>query len=299
MKTGFRVLIYFLFVIFFSGCDLDSSTKYPFVVPPEPDISSGARLNIVMLYVAHGNSTLMVMPSGKIVLIDSGLEWAARKYVLPFLDRHGINKIDYYIITHYHSDHVGAKDEIIRKYQVETIWDNKSFYTGQMFNFEGTWMTIFNAPKTGVRTTKDPNRTSLSFSMSYNGFVYSHGGDIYDVEQDEIMEQFDVRAHIYNTNHHMKGPVSKSYLIATDPYLFYTSADTGIYGSSAYNKEFQYVLDYLYDNGARLIESLVSVEIGHLVLNISDSENWHYYTIPDAEFGMATDLLDGLTEAKW
>ncbi len=198
MQTGFRVLVYFLFVIFFAGCDLDSSTQYPFVSPSEPELAPGATLKIVMLYVAHGNSTLMVMPSGKIVLIDSGLARAARKYVLPFIDRHGINKIDYYIITHYHSDHVGAKDEIIRQYQVETIWDNKSFYTGQMFNFEGTQMTILNAPKKGARTTKDPNRISLSFSMSYNGFVYSHGGDISDVEQEEIMDQFDVRAHIYN-----------------------------------------------------------------------------------------------------
>lgn len=293
MKTGFRVFIYFLFVIFFAGCDLDSSTKYPFVAPPEPDLAPGATLNIVMLYVAHGNSTLMVMPSGKIVLIDSGLDWAARRYVLPFLDRHGITKIDYYIITHYHSDHIGAKDDIIRQYQVDTIWDNKSFYTGQVFNFEGTRMTILNAPKKGARATKNPNRISLSFSMSYNGFVYSHGGDIYDVEQEEIMNKFDVRAHIYNTNHHMDGPVARSYLIATDPYLFYTSADAGIYGSSAYNKEFRYAVDYLYDNGGRLIESLISEEIGHLVLNITDSEHWHYYTIADAEFGMATDLFDG------
>jgi hypothetical protein len=108
---------------------------------------------------------------------------------------------------------------------------------------------------------------------------------------DEITHQFDVRAHIYNTNHHLKGPVARSYLIATDPYLFYTSAGAGIYGSKAYNDDFQHAV-YLYDNGGRLIESLVFVEIGHLVVTISDSENWHYYTIPDVEFGVASDLFD-------
>ena len=292
MTTILRNVMYLIIVLFLAGCDLDSSPAYPFVEPPEASIEPGATLSMVMFYVAHGNSTLMILPSGKIALIDSGETWAARKYVLPFLDRHRITKIDYYIITHYHSDHIGAKDDIIKKYKVDTIWDHQSFYAGQAFNFEGTHMIIFNAYKKGARATKDLNRNSLSFSMRYKGFVYSHGGDIGDVEQDEIMHQFDVRAHIYNTNHHLKGPVARSYLIATDPYLFYTSAGAGIYSSKAYSDDFQYAVDYLYNNGGRLIESLISEEIGHLVVTISDSENWHYYTISEIEFGMAPDLFD-------
>lgn len=292
MKTDFRIVVFLFLFIFFAGCELDSSPKYPFTEPPAADVDPGSRLSIAMLYVAHGNSTLMILPSGKVALIDSGLEWAARQYVLPFLDRHGIQKIHYYIITHYHSDHVGAKDDIVRIYQVDTIWDYQSFYAGQSFDFEGTRMTIYNAYKKGARATKDPNRNSLAFSMTFNGFVYSHGGDIYDAEQEEILRRFDVRAHVYNTNHHMDGPVSKSYLIATDPYLFYTSADDGIYRSKSYQSDFQYAVNYLYANGGRLIEPLVSEEIGHLVVTASNESDWDYFTIPDAEFGMAPDLFD-------
>jgi len=292
MKSFIKILLLLIIASLLTACNDDSIPDYPFIAPPPVTPEPGASLSIVMLYVGHGNSTLMIMPSQKIVLIDSGIEWAARKYVIPFLDRHGITKIDYFIITHYHADHIGAKDDIIEKYKVGTIWNNGSFKIGQAFDFEGTTMTVLNAFNPQLRTRKDKNQNSLSFHIAYNGFVYIDGGDIYEKEQNEILKEFDVRAHVYNTPHHMHGPVSKEYLIASDPYLFFTSADEDVYTQKAYTRNLADAIDYLNQNNGRLIESLVSHETGHLFVKAYEEADWYYYSVPDVGSGIVPDLFN-------
>ena len=68
------------------------------------------ELKIITINVAKGDSTLVISPAGKSMLIDTG---QTGNEVLPVLRREGISEIDYLVSTHYDSDHIGGTDRVI------------------------------------------------------------------------------------------------------------------------------------------------------------------------------------------
>jgi len=76
-------------------------------------------LKIYFIDVGQGDSTLIVTPKNKKILIDGG-EGKTNVLFQCLLDRR-INKIDYIIISHFDSDHCNGLIEIIEKMRVENI----------------------------------------------------------------------------------------------------------------------------------------------------------------------------------
>lgn len=76
-------------------------------------------LKIYFIDVGQGDSTLIVTPKNKKILIDGG-EGRTNVLFQYLLDRR-INKIDYIIISHFDSDHCNGLIEIIEKMRVENI----------------------------------------------------------------------------------------------------------------------------------------------------------------------------------
>ena len=89
--------------------------------PPKPT----GELKIVVLDVGpvEGDSVLILAPGGKTVLIDAG-DAGKGKVVLEALKRHKVEKLNYFIATHPHPDHIGAADEVLNGIKVETVIDN-------------------------------------------------------------------------------------------------------------------------------------------------------------------------------
>jgi competence protein ComEC len=89
--------------------------------PPKPT----GELKIVVLDVGpvEGDGTLILAPGGKSVLIDAG-DAGKGKVVLEALKRHKVEKLNYFIATHPHPDHIGAADEVLNGIKVETVIDN-------------------------------------------------------------------------------------------------------------------------------------------------------------------------------
>jgi competence protein ComEC len=246
-----------------------------------------AEWTIVALDVSHGTSVLMLLPTGKTLLIDTGTEQMCKERVIPFLDRHKI-ALDYLWITHYHEDHNGGAGLIMEKHRGLTKKDYKDFNTGDQLLFEDVNVTILNSYHDGIGSA-DENPKSLSMRMEYNGFVYTHGGDIYGQNQHQILQRYAqknnvdfLKTHIYHANHHFHGSVDEDYLKAIDPYLFIVSGDEHIYGRSAYAQQVQRdVLPYLKNEHKRLIEDLLLFETGHAVIRVADGKNWNYETYKD------------------
>lgn len=76
-------------------------------------------LKIYFIDIGQGDSTLIVTPKNKKILIDGG-EGKTNVLFQYLLDRR-INKIDYIIISHFDSDHCNGLIEIIEKMRVENI----------------------------------------------------------------------------------------------------------------------------------------------------------------------------------
>jgi len=193
--------------------------------------------------------------------------------------------LDYLFITHYHDDHFGGKHLIEEKYKDLIVKDYNDFDAGQEFEFEKTKVTILNSYNDG----DDENTRSLSFRMEYKEFVYTHGGDIYGVNQKRILRAYRVkkdldtlRTHVYHANHHFHGSVDSEYLRTIDPYLMIVSGEEHVYGRAAYTQTVQRdVLPYLKNMNKRLIEDLLHFEVGHVVVRVSDDANWSYETYKD------------------
>lgn len=241
------------------------------------------ELTIVSLDVRHGTAVLFLLPTGKSLLVDTGTEVMCKERVIPFLDTHDI-KLNHLWITHYHDDHAGGKDLLTEKFRNMIIKDYKDFKTDTNFEFEKTGITILNAYSDGTILSGENSR-SLSFRMEYRNFVYTHGGDIYGQNQQDILQRYNnknpdlLKTHVYHANHHFHGSVDVDYLKFIDPYLFLVSGEEHVYGRGAYTVIVkQKVIDVLKEEKKRFIEDLLAFEVGHMVVRVTDGDHWHYET---------------------
>jgi beta-lactamase superfamily II metal-dependent hydrolase len=88
-------------------------------------------LQIEAIDVEGGAATLYITPEHRSLLIDTG--WTANfgatnpdsaQRIIAAARRHGLSKLDYVLITHYHHDHVGALPELLSQFPVGTVLDH-------------------------------------------------------------------------------------------------------------------------------------------------------------------------------
>jgi competence protein ComEC len=77
--------------------------------------------------VEGGQSTLFVSPGGESMLVDTG--WPGQNHrdanrIAAAAKAAGVKKIDYLVITHFHTDHVGGVAQLVEKLPVATFVDH-------------------------------------------------------------------------------------------------------------------------------------------------------------------------------
>ena len=111
------------------------------VQPVSADTSSQTKIHFISL-----NSTtdaILLESNGHYGMVDSGEDWDypnSTKYplrsgittnigfeqqVIHYLEKIGVKKLDFYIATHSHSDHIGSGDEILRHFPTERLYINR------------------------------------------------------------------------------------------------------------------------------------------------------------------------------
>lgn len=177
-------------------------------------------LEVHFIDVGQGDSTLLIS-KGESILIDGGERHASSK-VVSYIEKLGINKIDYVIATHPHSDHISGLIGVINKYEVKNIirneeevdskiydsfvnaYESKNINTiipkvGDSFkfgeaNFEILGPTAYNF---------DTNNNSLAVKVNHgkNSFLFT--GDAEKLEESTLMytgEEIDAK--ILHIGHH-------------------------------------------------------------------------------------------------
>jgi len=83
------------------------------VLLPRPVVGeANGKLQLHFIDVGQGDAELLVSPGGKTVLVDGGLP-GRDKVVNPYLAKHGVTNLDYYIVSHYHNDHIGSITKLL------------------------------------------------------------------------------------------------------------------------------------------------------------------------------------------
>jgi competence protein ComEC len=89
--------------------------------PPKP--SGELQVHVLDVGPVEGDSILIISPTGKSVLIDAG-DAGKGKVVLDALKRYKVERLDYFISTHPHPDHLGGADEVLSVTKVANVIDN-------------------------------------------------------------------------------------------------------------------------------------------------------------------------------
>lgn len=215
---------------------------------PKP-INPGTDVSVHFIDVGQGDCEL-IRVGDQSILIDAG-ENDKGNTVVDYLNKQGIEKIDLFIGTHPHSDHIGGMDTVINRMEVgevlmpelpDSLVPTTKTYTdvltaiadknlpvtaaepGQVYTFGDATLEILGP----LRDYDDLNDLSVVAKLTYGSTTFLFGGDMEkEVEDDLLGAKADVRADVLKLSHHgSKTSNSKAFLdaVGADTYAICVGA---------------------------------------------------------------------------
>ena len=173
-------------------------------------------LKINFVDVGQGDSTFIITPKNETILIDGGGSNTGsfdvgENTLLPYVLDKGYNKIDFMIISHFDSDHVGGLLTILEEIKVEKVLiakqeeqseNYKRFLNivkeknipviigkeGDKINIEKDLYLDILFPESEQIEENVINNNSLVFNIHYNNFSMLFTGDIEEIAEKRIIE---------------------------------------------------------------------------------------------------------------
>jgi competence protein ComEC len=173
-------------------------------------------LQIYFIDVGQGDSILIISPDQKMLLVDTGKDFAAAQALQRILPLN-INAIDYVIITHDDYDHIGGLDEIQALYRIDSLIIDDApddFVLGCCVIIDIVW-----PEQPYIRNDKDNNSNSIAFFLEYKEFRAFFGGDLGIAQENTIILKHPERQiNLLKVGHHgSKNSTSKYFLSQLQP----------------------------------------------------------------------------------
>ncbi|MDZ7342632.1 MAG: DNA internalization-related competence protein ComEC/Rec2 [candidate division KSB1 bacterium] len=97
----------------------------------QPLIDNGRWLQVMFFDVGQGDAALVRFPDGKNLLIDAGPQSedidAGVRFIVPYLKRERIQRLDAVVLSHSDNDHIGGMASVLRNVSVQQMIDNGQF----------------------------------------------------------------------------------------------------------------------------------------------------------------------------
>ncbi len=182
------------------------------------------KLNIHFVDVGQGDCTFIETPQGKTILIDGG-----ENSILSYILDRGYTKIDYIIISHFDSDHVGGILEILQKLKVGQAVIGKQGENSENFI---KFIEIAKKKKINVKVVKRGDRimidkqvyidvlwpkeeliednvlnnNAIVTKLNYMGVTVLFTGDIEEIAEDSMISEYKdtnfLKCNILKVAHH-------------------------------------------------------------------------------------------------
>ncbi len=81
-------------------------------------LNSSSLVQVHFIDVGHGNAIVLLDDDGTVIMIDSGNRYYSKE-VVRYLEKLGVKKIDLFVITHYHNDHIGGVPAILETFMIK------------------------------------------------------------------------------------------------------------------------------------------------------------------------------------
>lgn len=202
--------------------------------------ASADKMYVSFIDVGQGNCTLLRC-GGKAILVDSG-EVGAAQTVINYIKNLGIDELNCVLVTHPHTDHMGAMTKILYEFKIDDlimpeipekiIPTNKTYEKfltavsdnagnviaakpGETYSYGEMTLEIF-AP---LRDYDNLNDMSAVSRISYGDTSVMFTGDATTtVEKDLLKKNIDYSATVLNVGHHgSKTSSSEAWLRAVNP----------------------------------------------------------------------------------
>lgn len=195
---------------------------------------------LVLHFIDVGQGDCILVQSGDdFALIDAG-EYSERNAVISYLNRAGVDAIDYMICTHPHSDHCGGLSEVIRNF------DTSVFISPDADSDSSSWVYVLDAADERGVTYETPEQfdtytlgeATITILSPAKDAVYSNLNDYSivcmveygetsflltgdaetTVEKELIRSGYDLSADVLKCGHHGSSTSScDAFLDAVDP----------------------------------------------------------------------------------
>ena len=109
MKNNKIILIMIMIIsmLALSACDVEETNS--------------ADLRVHFLDVGQADSELIQFPNGQVALIDGGNRGDS-EFLVDYIKKLNIQKIDYLIATHPHEDHIGGLPEVVKAFDIGKVY---------------------------------------------------------------------------------------------------------------------------------------------------------------------------------
>ena len=231
--TLLLVLVLIAGVVFLRPWEYIGENKQPI---QNIDLSEAkGKLQVHYIDVGQADAILAIMPTGETLLIDAGAsndkDVRAEKgadYLISYLRSCGVEKIDYMILTHPHSDHIASADEVIKEYgtKIKNIllsddtsagWERvaKAMQTagveyeicevGDTYSIGEARLTILGPVDTSIFDEDNKNNYSIVCRLVYKDTSFIFTGDAETVTEKAIVNEFsasELKSSVLKVGHH-------------------------------------------------------------------------------------------------
>ena len=204
--------------------------------------SKNQPLKFIFMHVGQGDASLVLLPNGKSVLVDSGPAWyggrSNSRSIISTLDQLNIEAIDVLIHTHPHADHIGSSKRLIEEGRIRQIAHSGYPYSsnthiawietarrmdvpvrlltqGETLNLDPAVLIRILSPGSGVHSFS-ANNSSITVHIQYDETAALLMGDAEFELESRLLATYDstLAAQIIKIGHHGSKTSSSSRLLS-------------------------------------------------------------------------------------
>jgi len=179
--------------------------------------TANGTVEVHFINVGQSVSTLVVGPTGQTMLVDTGHYDDDGEYVLQYLQRHDVDRIDHLVVSHNDADHIGGNAAIIDYYETEadgigavydpgiaastqtyesyldavethdvTLYETRE---GDSIQFEGVDVDVLGPPEPYL-ASEARNENSIVLKLTHGETSFLLSGDAEDDQEQYLVEKY-------------------------------------------------------------------------------------------------------------